>query len=147
MKTEKPQGRPPGTIRRDIIHKILSVIKSSYSYEIWRIIQIAYEEITLTCRDVYYNVDKGIELDLWTSKHIPVKNENSWEGVTTRKVITIQKECAVEESERQMISDISRLVRLVLTRDKTLKTDFKKGRVQSFRYYFNLVQQEEAQKK
>ena len=138
------KGRPLGTKRRDIIHRILSVIKKSYSYELWRITQMAYEETPVSCRDLYYNVAKGIELGLWKSEPFPIKNKNSWEGVTARKLITIQKKCHVEESERQMILDIFRLVRKVLTRDKRLGTEFKKGRIMSFKYYFDLVQQEEA---
>lgn len=136
------RGRPLGSERRDVIHRILSTVKTSYSYELWRIIQIAYPEISLTLRVVYYNVDKGIQLNLWIGNNVLVENQNSWEGITGRRMITIKQKCKVDSSEQQMIKDITFLVRKTIERFKELKKDFKLGRIKPFKHYFDQVSDE-----
>lgn len=140
------RGRPLGTERRNIIHRILSVIKTSYSYEIWRIMQTGYRETSTIQRDVYYNVDKGIELGLWSPKKIIVENQNSWDGFTGRRLLTIKEKCKVDNPEKQMILDVTYLVRKTIESYKELKRDYKLGRVLPFKHYLEIVMKEEGKR-
>lgn len=132
-------GRPLGSEKRNVIHRILSTIKTSYVYEIWRIMQVGYSEFSFTQRLIYYNAAKGIELGLWTSKQTQVDNHNSWEGLTGRTMLTIKLGCEVEPSEQQMIKEIALGVKKTIDRYKDLKTDFKSGQMKPFRYYYDRI--------
>lgn len=81
----KSRGRPIHSDVRDRISKLLLEGGPTYGYDIYRKYNKQYKKVAL--RSIYYNLEKGIELGVFTVKEVQQHKGNySW-GESAKRVI------------------------------------------------------------
>ena len=79
------RGRKPGSIIRKNICDLLFVTGPEYGYALFKKYIICFPKISM--RSIYYHLNKGTELGIFTVKKIEITtNTNSWGNNTERKI-------------------------------------------------------------
>ncbi|GEM_PF-580154 len=107
------KGRPVKSIIRQNIINILFVIREAYGYEIYKIYRILFPSATM--RAIYYNLDKGIELEEFSvSKSESISGNYSWGKVVERTYYRLGKNASPDADEKliKKINDVIKRIKL-----------------------------------
>ncbi len=102
------RGRPQKSNIRQNIVNILFLLKEATGYDIYKVYVKFFGKVTL--RSIYYNLHKGVLLDLFSLKEVKKEiGDYSWGSSAEKIYYSIGKKAKVSLSEEEL-NDLKRVI-------------------------------------